>query len=130
MKAFASTLALALLVLTACTPRPQAPGTLSPLEASGLIRNDFAVLIDARAPEAKGPSAQGALRVPVIAIGTHDDAWATAETRLKGKQAVVYGTTAEEGAAAAAKLAELGFKASSIGSFDDWQRAGLPVTGQ
>lgn len=90
------------------------------MEAYGMIRNDFAVLVDVRdEDQQKQGVAQGALSMPSSKID---------ESKLpKGKRVIVYGSSAEEAAKAAKQLADDGFDVGLMGTYSDWVQAKLPI---
>jgi rhodanese-related sulfurtransferase len=120
---------IALSLSFACTKGPKPVGALSPMEAAGLVRNDFGVLVDVREAGARGgKSAAQAVLLPLSAIAVSGEDWkALTRSVPKDKEILVFGSTAEDARAGAEEFAREGYKASSIGTFDDWVKAGLPT---
>ena len=98
-------------------------------EAEGLIRNDFAVLVDVREDdEIKSGMAAPARWFPTSKIEADDPSWKEFVSKLpKDKQIVFYCAAGVRAGQAAAKLAGQGFKVGNMGGFKDWKAAGLPV---
>jgi rhodanese-related sulfurtransferase len=90
------------------------------MEAYGMLRNDFAVLIDIRDPDQqKEGTAQGALSMPASSMDT---------SKLpKNKRIIVYGATHEDAAKASKQLADDGFDVGLMGTYGDWVQAKLPT---
>lgn len=102
---------------------------VSPKETEGLLRNDFAVLVDVREEdEIKDGMAAPAKWFPTSKIQADDPSWKEFVSKLpKDKQIVFYCAVGGRAGKVAAKLAEQGFKVGNMGGFRDWQSAGLPV---
>jgi rhodanese-related sulfurtransferase len=99
------------------------------MEAMGMLRNDFAVLIDVRNDDQqKDGIAQGALLMPSSKIEADGPDWKEFLSRIpKEKRLIVYGANPADSAKAAEQLAAKGFDVGNIGTFDDWTKAGLPT---
>jgi rhodanese-related sulfurtransferase len=102
---------------------------MTPLEAYGMLRNDFAVLVDVReADELKDGMAAPAKWVPTSKIEKNDPEWQQFVAQLpKDKQIIFYCAVGVRAGKAAAKLAEQGFRTGNIGGYTDWLKAGLPT---
>jgi rhodanese-related sulfurtransferase len=128
-----SLLALALVasstLLSACTRTPAAVTRIQPLETYGMLRNDFAVLVDVREKEelARG-MAEPALWFPTSKIEDSPDEWKSFVAKLpKDKQIIFYCAGGGRAGDAAEKVAAQGYKAANMGGYADWVKAGLPV---
>ncbi|MCM2323518.1 MAG: rhodanese-like domain-containing protein [Oligoflexia bacterium] len=117
------------LLLLGCT-RTTPVSTVSPREVDGLLRNDFAVLLDVREEseiKAEG-MADRALWFPSSKIEANDPSWREFLGKLpRDKQIVIYCRSGRRSGLAADKLAKEGFRVSNMGAFQDWVKAGLPV---
>jgi len=129
-----SSLALSTLVLSgtlaltsACTPQPRLGKSraISALETQGLLRNDFAVLIDVRDVSAIRASGKPprSIALPITELESAQ------RTLPKDKTLVVLGESAEQAKQASEKLALLGFQAGHLGTLTDWKQAGGTVEG-
>ncbi|MCM2278584.1 MAG: rhodanese-like domain-containing protein [Oligoflexia bacterium] len=122
---------LLLLPNFACTKSavPPSVAAVSPREVEGMLRNDFAVLIDVREePEIKEGMADRALWFPTSKIEANDPSWKEFVAKLpKDKQIVFYCRRGRRSGIAAQKLASEGFRTANMGAFQDWVDAGLPV---
>lgn len=105
-------------------------GEITPLETMGMLRNDFAVLVDVREKseiEETG-MAEGARWMPESEIRDQNPRWEKfVESLPRGKEIVVYSDTGRRAGEVAERLAEKGFKVSKMGGFSEWKKAGLPV---
>ncbi|MGZ3696861.1 MAG: rhodanese-like domain-containing protein [Bdellovibrionota bacterium] len=120
----------AILTLVGCTSSSgSAPSRVTPQEAAGLQRNDFAVLVDVReADEIEHGMAQGALWMPTSKIEPSNPDWQAFIKKLPHDKQIVFYCKAGGRAGKAAKLLSTeGFKTANMGGFDDWKSAGLPV---
>lgn len=130
-KPFLLLCALLLLCFTAaCTKKPSVR-SVEPREAYGLLRNDFAILVDVReANEIASGMAEGAQWMPYTSkIETNSPEWnAWIQALPKDKEIIFYCRSGRRsGLAAAEIMAAKGFRASNMGGFEDWEKAGLPV---
>jgi rhodanese-related sulfurtransferase len=93
---------------------------MSANESYGMVRNDFAVLVDIRDAALQGDGvAQGAISMPSANID---------ETQLpKDKRIIVYGATSEDASKVANKLKDDGFDVGLMGAYSDWVQAKLPT---
>jgi rhodanese-related sulfurtransferase len=93
---------------------------MSANESYGMVRNDFAVLVDVRdMDQQKDGVAQGALSMPSANID---------ESKLpKDKRVIVYGATTDDTAKVANKLKDDGFDVGLMGAYSDWVQAKLPT---
>jgi rhodanese-related sulfurtransferase len=103
-----------------CTSHKGKMTQMPPMEAYGMLRNDFAVLIDVRDPGQQNLGmAQGALSMPASSLD---------ESKLpKGKRIIVYGATYEDAAKVSKQLADDGFDVGLMGTYSDWVQAKLPT---
>ena len=135
-------LVLLLAVLPACTRREQAPRSMDARETMGMLRNRFAVLIDARPPEAvAGGMADGARAVPPAQITGDSPAWQGVLASVPADGTiVVYAESAESARRIAGKLTAEGRRAAVLvagtegacrpemdGTLEAWRCAGFPV---
>jgi hypothetical protein len=113
----------------ACTSKPA--GKFRPIsaqEAQGLLRNDFALLIDAR--ESPGPETPTAApqRIRTIAasriLGASDANDASLQNLPTTQTLVILADSTESAEKAAVKLAGFGFQSGSLGTLEDWKKAG------
>jgi rhodanese-related sulfurtransferase len=120
---------LLLLTLASCTRGGGKVASVSPKEVEGLLRNDFAVLVDVREEdEVKGGMAAPAQWFATSKIQADDPAWKDFLAKHpKEKQLVLYCAVGGRAGKIAAKLAEQGYKVGNMGGFRDWKAAGLPV---
>jgi rhodanese-related sulfurtransferase len=113
----------------ACTSSPSTTAVTA-VETYGLLRNDFAVLIDLRelpARDAQGAPAP-ARSVPYSAVQAELPPWKELlETTPKDRQLVFCCGTEAQLQEAARRANAAGFRAGLMGSFDDWKRAALPI---
>lgn len=112
-----------------CTRHAGKITQMPPMEAMGMLRNDFATLIDVREnDQQKNGFAQGALLMSSSKMDTNSPEWKEFMSRFpKDKRMIVYGATPAETAKAAELLAANGFDVGNIGTYDDWVKAGLPT---
>jgi len=120
--------ALAMLT-TSCTNSTQTVQDIKPLEAQGLLRNDFAVLVDVREQEEINEGmASGASWMAKSKLDSDPkalDAWLA--TIPKDKNIILYCRSGNRSGIVAKQIAAKGRKASNMGGFKDWVDAGLPV---
>jgi rhodanese-related sulfurtransferase len=119
--------------LSGCFGGSQGSGTVTSvtaMETQGLLRNDFAVLVDVREKdELKGGMAQGARHFPFSQFSADSPEWKAFVAGLsKDKQVVLYCAVGGRAGKVADALAGQGFKVANMGGFEDWVKAGLPVT--
>ena len=102
---------------------------MTPREALGELRNDFATLIDVREEdEVKEGMAEGAVWIPTSKIKSNDQQWVEFLKRQpKDKKLIFYCAAGVRAGKVAALAAQQGFKTANIGGFKDWVGAGLPV---
>lgn len=115
-----------------CTRSQRQPVvSVTPMEAYGVIRNDFGVLVDVReADETREGMAAPARWMPYSKIGSNDPAWRDFLSQLskeKDKQIIIYCSEQSCAAKVADLLADQGFKAANMGAYSDWVKAGLPA---
>lgn len=90
-------------------------------EAIGQVRNDFAVLVDVRAPaDFDSGHASGAKSQPLAAMEKEAD-WRNQLPR--DKTIIFYGHSEEQGMRAAGMAAAEGFNAGYLKSFAEWKTA-------
>jgi rhodanese-related sulfurtransferase len=122
--------ALACLSFLSCEKKTmsQVP-EVAPVEAMGLIRNDFALLVDVReADEIASGMAAPAKWIANSKIEADDASWKEFVASLpRDKQIVFYCAKGGRANKAAEKLAALGFKVGNMGGYQDWVKAGLPT---
>jgi rhodanese-related sulfurtransferase len=102
---------------------------VQPLEAFGMVKNDFAVIVDVREKEelAEG-KVKGALWIPSREAEADSAEWKAFVAKLpKDKQIVLYCRSGRRSGIVAEKLAQQGFGAMNMGGFSAWEKAGLPV---
>ena len=122
MKKLRNWIAAYLIILassTGCTSKDKAvaPANISATEAMGLMRNDFAVLLDLRTVEdATKDPLNGVRNVPATLIEKELGALP------KDKQVVLISNDADQSTAAGKTLSEHGFK-TSIVTLDEWKKA-------
>lgn len=130
LRASLSLLAFAL-PLASCTSGKsiQPVRSVDPLEAMGMLRNDFAVAIDVRQPQAYAAGRiRGARLMPAGQAQDSDPAWQGLLKSLpRNKEALVYCDSTECASEVAEKLAHAGFKAANLGLYSEWLKAGLPT---
>lgn len=108
------------------------PGSVSPItprEAEGMLRNDFAVQVDVREEKeiAEGMAAR-ALWFPTSKISDTSPEWKAFVAKLpRDKEIVLYCRSGNRSGKVADLLAKQGFKTRNMGAFDEWVAAGLPT---
>lgn len=115
--------------LGGCT-RKQEVQTVDPKETYGMLRNDFAVLIDVREQsEITEGMAEGAQWMPYTSkIEKNDPAWEKwAESLPKDKLIIVYCRSGRRSGEAAKRLAAKGLRVANMGAYENWIKAGLPT---
>lgn len=125
-------LAMLGLVLVGCPAKEGPVTSVTPAEVEGLLRNDFAVLVDVREPDeiAEGGMAAGAVSIPMSKIRSGDSAWKDFLAKTpKDKQLVFYCGSGGRAGEAAKLATREGFRAANMGGFEDWVKAGLPTKG-
>ncbi len=121
------------LVLNGCRSKspsiPREVSTMTPREAFGELRNDFALLIDLREPgETQKGMAEPALNIPLSRIEKDDAAWAAFTSQMpSGKKIIVYASDLAAAKRVAGRLAAAGFSAAVFGELADWQKEKLPL---
>lgn len=106
------------------------PAAMSPMEAMGELRNDFAVLVDVREDSEIKESgmAEPAKWMPTSKINANDPEWQKFVQQLpKDKRIVFYCAAGGRAGKVAELLSSQGFRTANIGGFKDWAAAGLPV---
>lgn len=104
---------------------------VTPLEAEGLLRNDFAVLVDVReADETRSGMAARAVAMPLSKVEANSTEWQAFVKGLSPKKQVIFYCRSGGRAGHVAKI--LGalrpeLKVANMGGFDDWVAAKLPV---
>ena len=118
-----------LVAMMGCPSKKQTVQDVTPLEVAGLLRNDFAVLVDVREKdEVADGMAVDAKWMPLSKIEAGDPAWQDFLKNLpKDKQIVFYCAAGARAGKVAAMVADKGFRTGNMGGFDDWAKAGLPV---
>jgi rhodanese-related sulfurtransferase len=117
-----------LATLSACTRSATPVASVSPKETEGLLRNNFALLVDVReSDEVTEGIAAPARWAPLSKMENEADWKAFASSLPKDKQIVFYCASGGRAQRVAEKLAQLGFKTGNMGGYDDWKSAGLPV---
>jgi rhodanese-related sulfurtransferase len=133
--------AMALLALLAsCTRQAPAPRDMDARETMGMLRNRFAVLVDARPVQAQaGGIAEGAQAVTSTEVGS--PAWKTVLDSVPADgTVVVYAESASAARELAGKLTAAGRRAAVLvalkegacrpemdGTLEAWKCAGFPV---
>jgi rhodanese-related sulfurtransferase len=114
-----------------CTKSSKPISEVSPTELQGLLRNDFALLIDTReAHEVQNGIAQPAQWLALSHIQTKDAVYQQfIQSTPKSKQVVLYCSTSACAREAAQVLSSDGFKVGILGTgeFEVWSKAGLPT---
>ncbi len=114
-----------LLVLTSCNGGPELK-IVTPLEAYGMVRNDFGVLVDLRLDSKL--IAQGALLLPASKIVAQDSSVVKIINKIsKQKTVLLYGDKLSIDTPVVVKLHDLGFQLAYLGTFTDWEKAKLPT---
>jgi rhodanese-related sulfurtransferase len=117
----------------ACTKKSGKISQMPPMEAMGMVRNDFGVLIDIREPdEQKDGTAVGAKFIPLSKIESDNDESKRLLNQFpKDKRILILGSdegaTASSSTRAAEKFASNGYDVGLIGGYQDWVKAGLPT---
>jgi rhodanese-related sulfurtransferase len=123
--------ALALLALTmGCFERAHPPQPIAPLEAMGLLQNDFAILVDLReAQESESSGRPLKARVHPLSVLEKDEAaWKEFVAKLERSKAVVLlGNSPRDLDRVGLKLSEEKFDVRILGAFNAWKNAGLPL---
>ncbi len=124
------TFILVALTFTACFSKTNTVKAITPLETQGMLRNDFAVVLDVREEgEVKEGMAQGALWIAKSKIDADAPEWKSfLEKHPKHKQIIVYCRSGNRSGKVADLLVKQGYQVSNMGTFSSWQKAGLPVT--
>jgi rhodanese-related sulfurtransferase len=122
---------------SACLNSSEGVRQVTPQEASDLVNQQKAILVDVREAEelAESGSANGALWLPMSKQS--DD---TPEMKAflekvapggkKDREIIFYCRSGGRSGKAAAAFAKKGFKVANMGGFSGWQQAGLPVQNQ
>ena len=103
---------------------------MDPKEAYGMLRNDFAVLLDVREEnEISQGMVAGSLWMPFTSkIEKNAPEWESwRDTLPKDKLIIVYCRSGRRSGIVAELLAAKGFRVANMGAFDDWVKAGLPL---
>jgi rhodanese-related sulfurtransferase len=102
---------------------------VSPSEASKLVADGKAVLVDVREPK---EWAETGVAAPAVLLpksdfdGTHKQ-WDDFLATVGDKEVVLYCRSGHRAGIVAAALAKRGIKVANAGGMKDWQAAGLPV---
>ena len=100
---------------------------VTPLEAYGMVRNDFGVLVDLR--EEATSWAQGASKMPRSKIISADPSVIQPLNKIsKQKLLLLYGKKVANDSPVVAALQKHGFSVAYLGTFLQWQEAKLPIT--
>ena len=123
--------ALALLALsTGCFERIRPPQPIAPLEAMGLLQNDFAILVDLREPQESEVTGRPlkARAHPLSALEKDTAAWKEFASKLERSKAVVLlGNSPRDLDRIGLKLSQEKFDVRILGAFSAWKNAGLPL---
>jgi rhodanese-related sulfurtransferase len=123
--------ALAILVFTTgCFERAHPPQPIAPLEAMGLLQNDFALLIDLReSQESESTGRPLKARAHPLSILNRDEAgWKAFTASLdRSKAIVLMGNSPHDLDRIALKLSEAKFDVRILGAYSAWKNAGLPM---
>lgn len=114
------------LAFTGCFKKTGKLGDVLPREALGLLRNDFAVLIDLRKSEPGQDSPDPSMSISAERF-LEGDFETVRQTLPAGKQILLCCEAPDAVARVARKLNDAGFDVGRVGSLDDWRNAGLPV---
>ncbi len=111
-----------------CTKRSEVLA-ISPLEAYGMLQNQFAILVDVReSQEIKGGMAAPALWMPMSKIEKNDKSWQDFVQKLpKDKKIIFYCAGGVRAEKVAKMLAEKEYKTANMGGYKDWLQAALPI---
>lgn len=122
---------LALLALsTGCLERAHPPQPIAPLEAMGLMQNDFAILVDLREPQETETSGRPIkARVhPLSTLEKDEKSWKEFTAKLERSKAIVLlGNSPRDLDRVGQKLSEAKFDVRIVGAFSAWKNAGLPM---
>ena len=102
---------------------------ISARESFGLLRNQFAVLVDVREEdEVTLGLASDAKWMPISKITANDPKWIEFREKLpKDKKIIFYCKGGGRAQTAAEALAKQGYQTANMGSYDDWVKEGFPV---
>ena len=124
---------LLMLALAGCTshsvPNAGEVHPVQPLEAFGLLKNDFAVIVDVREKDelAQG-KVKGARWISSVDAEKDTPEWKDFVSKLpKDKQVILYCRSGRRSGLVADLLAKQGYSAMNMGGFSAWEKAGLPV---
>lgn len=129
MKRFVLLIAASLAVV-GCQSKKAGVTPMSPMEAAGMQRNGFAVIVDVREEEEIRYSGMvpGAKWVPNSRIQQDAPEWRALLANAKRDQKMIFycasGSRAQD---AAERAAAAGVPTANMGGFTDWKKAGLPV---
>lgn len=132
--------------LSGCTKKPKSGGvesnggtldmpnsrplaSLTPMEAMGLMRNDFAIIVDVRDKAAMSAGmVKGAASMPLTEIESGSDAYIAWVGGLSSeKQVIFYGADEAQGKKAAQIVSQKGFNTSYLQSYLAWIQLKLPA---
>lgn len=104
--------------------------SISPVKAAGLQANQFGVIVDVREEaERKSGMVRGALVLPATVIESEPDRVEEFVSRLdREKKVILYCGSGKRAQRFAQYLAGKGFDVANMGGFEDWKKAGLPVS--
>jgi rhodanese-related sulfurtransferase len=116
-------------LITSCTKSASPPTQVSPQEVQGLLRNDFAVLVDVREQnELQEGMAAPAQWIALSQIQKKAPEWqAFLQKTPKGKQVVLYCSNPECSLEGAKAFAAEGYKTGTLANYQEWVKAGLPT---
>jgi rhodanese-related sulfurtransferase len=129
------------LVLAGCTRKAPEARDIDAREAMGMLRNGFAVLLDARPAQAvAGGMAEGARAVAPEQLAQDSPAWQQLASSAPDATFIVYAGSVAEARALAGKLTASGRRAAVLvapqvpgcssgmdGTLEAWRCAGFPV---
>lgn len=117
-------LLVCLIAFVSCTPKVQ---KMTALEAYGQIRNDFAVIIDAR-EVTNGEVAEPAKWIAKSKILANDSQWSSfATNHPKSKLIIFYCDNSNDCDELSMNIAKQGYTTGHFGTFAEWKKANLPV---
>lgn len=128
---FRTLLTAILVFFSAClnSERKSGVNTITPIEAFGLMKNNFAVIVDVREKnEVIKGMVQGAVWIPTSKIKANAKEWKDFIAQSsKDKKIVFYCAAGFRAGRAAKKMADLGFEVFNMGGFSSWKNASLPL---
>jgi rhodanese-related sulfurtransferase len=110
---------------------PSASGSrrVTPAEASQLVRDKKAVLVDVREPDewAETGVAAPAVLLPLSDLAGPRSKWKGFLAQLGDREVILYCRSGSRSGRAASVLAKEEIHTANAGGFNDWRAAGLPV---